>query len=110
MTKEEMRKELKFPILATTAFNMVGMSDDPQNHPSENSWIIVYCSLPKDRTFFGIYKWQKENNPTNIHGWCYINVEASTGTAKYVEYEHLSHDRIILLVDEKQSHLIIHDE
>lgn len=115
MTKEEMLKEIKFPILAPPALTFISMLDksiDINKQPSfadipvADAWIGCFFKTEKD-SWFGVYKWQKENNPKEIYAWCYIDIEATHGIKRYVEYKHIQHEKIIVLCDEKEKDFII---
>lgn len=107
MTKEEMLKEVRFPILGDSIFNFLPFRDeDGWSHPSKDAWILCIVEV-KGITQFGIYKWQLKNYPKNIKSYCYINIYANTGSVRYVEYPHLQDEKVILICDEKQKDLII---
>lgn len=104
MTKQKMRKEIKFPVYGPAIFNMLGMGETEREQPSINAWIIGIATV-KGSPSLGLYKWQKKDNPTNIHGWCYIDIKATTGIIRYVERKDLIDNKIITIIDEKQKHL-----
>jgi len=104
MTKKEMLKEIKFPVLTPHANTYQGIHD---GEPVPNSWIMCFVDLDKVGAFPALYKWQKENNPKNIIQWTYVNIEATTGLRRNIPYPHLKDDKVILICDEKDVNLII---
>lgn len=110
MTKKQMLKEVKFPVLGPEIFNMQTMYNGRlggDNLPSVGSWIFCFANLECGTTFPGIYKWQERDNPKNILGWCYMDIRATTGNIRYVEYKHLADDKIILVCDDRKADLVI---
>lgn len=107
MTKEEMLKEVTFPILGDSIYKFFSFRyEDKLSHPSKDAWILCTVEV-KGITQVGIYKWQLENYPKNITSYCYINIYANTGLVRYVEYPHLQDEKVIVIIDEKQKDLII---
>lgn len=100
-----MLKEIKFPILTPKAIVYQGMY---QVVPVPDAWILCFVTLKNNITFAGIYKWQKENNPDNITTWTYLNIEATTGLCRLIEYPHLKDDKVILICEEQNKDFIIH--
>lgn len=107
MTKDEMRAELRFPLYGPRIFEMTGLEEISHNKIVVNAWIMCVVRLTNGTSFWGIYKWQKEKNPSNICSYCYINIDSISGPVRYVEYEHITDDNVILLVDELQKDLLI---
>lgn len=132
MTKEEMLQEIRFPIYAPRSIQFtlldylppqsptpVGAANKKKDTKSENAipeinynmpsvgaWII--CTIPiKGTLMTGLYKWQEKDNPEDIQHWSYLNIEATTGLSRMVEYKHSSHPKVILICDEKQKDLKI---
>ena len=69
MTKEEMKSELNFPIYGEHIYNFLCLhEEDPLSHPYEDAWILCTTEV-QGTTMIGIYKWQKEGNPKNIHAY-----------------------------------------
>jgi len=107
MTKEEMLKEVRFPILGDRIHNFLLFHDnDILSHPSEGAWILCIIEV-KGTTQIGIYKWQEEGYPKNITSYCYINIYANSGPVRYVEYPHLQDEKVIIICDEKQKDFFI---
>lgn len=105
MTKEEMLKEIKFPILIPEVNTYIGMHKEI---PVPDAWILCFVDHKIAGGFPAIYKWQKENNPDNIAGWTYIDLEkAVTGPCRWIEYPHLKDDNVILICEEKNKDFII---
>lgn len=104
MTKEEMLKEIKFPILTPRVNNFQGIHEAI---PVPDAWILCFVDLKNHSAFPSIYKWQKENNPDNIRIWTYLNIESSTGLCRWIEYPHLKDDKVILICEEKDKDFII---
>ena len=119
MTKKEMLKEIKFPVLVPQSIEYTAMDYDmgrgvvkpldyQLNIPINDAWIICIVELKGVPSFQALYKWQKKNNPENIIAWAYIKLDAPTGVVRLVEYPHLKDDKVILICDEKNKDLIIH--
>lgn len=103
MTKKQMMKEIKFPVLVPkiNRYNTMWESE-----PAENAWILCFCDT-KGGTGHGLYKWQKKNNPTNITSWTYVKLDAATGELSLVPYRYCKDKKIIQVIDEKHKNYII---
>lgn len=104
-----MLKEIEFPILFSEEyFSMQSMHYDALvEFPVVDAWIICLVEVKSGIRFFGVYKWQKENNPTNILAWSYIKTNGTSGLVRYVEYPHIKDDNVILICEEKNKDFII---
>lgn len=106
MSKEEMYKNVRFPWLGDKIMNFLSLDyQDPLSIPSVGSWIFCIITSAKGN-FCGIYQWQEKNNPQNITAYTYINIGSNNGPVRYVQYEHYQDEQIMIVVDEKQAHLI----
>ena len=112
MTKEEMLKEIKFPVIGNTINNFVGLiQGNESTYPAEDSWIMCFVDIEGMTNSLGLYKWQKENNPQNIHGYCYIDINAISGTALYIYDEEFQDEKVIIIRDKKyKDYKLKHDK
>lgn len=103
MTKKQMLKEIKFPVLAPSVIDYINMYVIT---PVPNAWIICFLDV-KGHLMQGLYKWQNKNNPNNITGWAYIKLDSTTGTVRFVKHPYLQDEKVIIICHEKYKHLII---
>lgn len=101
----EMLKELKFPIICTKATSFLPLTHDCNLVPG--AWI--YCLIPEGETGlnFALYKWREKDNPDYIKGWCYINLDASTGLCRLVPHPVTTDENVIVVTDEENINKIL---
>lgn len=130
--KEEMYRDVQFPFLAPKEmwFNPYKYREPPPPakvnpdgsitldpgsimfagesvEPDVGAYILCVVDVVQPdgskKTFPGIYKWRRNNNPKDITAWTYIDLALSTGPVRYVEYKDEQHEDVIYICESKSA-------
>lgn len=93
---EKLFEDVKFPLRLPKVIEFTPYEQG--DYVVENEYILCIVDLGTFLTpRFALYKWKKENNPDNIQGYVYINVESSCGISLFIPDKNTQDENMVFL-------------